>query len=135
MKKVTFCSFIILSFLLLGCSDTGAAQNVPVEAVIHSIVEDETNSELSLSKVTEFSWEKAWLIEPYTTQESINDQLGTFYEDPSNIEQRDDIYLLVFMNDTKVVSYAEIERQQCSLNIGAQDYLTPAEDTVFIDRH
>jgi len=34
------------------------------------------------------------------------------FKDQSKIDTRDDIYLLVILNDNKVVHYAEINRQQ-----------------------
>lgn len=40
----------------------------------------------------------AFHFTPYTTQEGINEQLAVDFIDQSNIDSRDDIYLLVFLN-------------------------------------
>ncbi|MFE7282748.1 hypothetical protein ACFU75_20865, partial [Heyndrickxia sporothermodurans] len=68
---------------------------------------------------------------PYTVQESINEQLGTKFKDPSNIDRRDDIYLLVFLQKSKVVQYAEINRQHLDFSLD-KEYLTPEDATVKI---
>lgn len=47
---------------------------------------------------------------------------------------RDDIYLLVFLNQEKVVQFAEIERLGFTITIGDQEYLTPSNDTIYIER-
>ncbi|MBE1554493.1 membrane lipoprotein lipid attachment site-containing protein [Sporosarcina limicola] len=132
MKRITFIIFTLL--LLVGCSQSSVQQNTELEESIYSIVEDKNISEININSLTNFDWDKAFLFTPYTSQESIKEQLGVNFKDPSNIDIRDDIYLLVFLNDKKVVHYAEINRQQCSFSIAEKEYLTPSNDSINIDR-
>jgi hypothetical protein len=80
-------------------------------------------------------WEKAFLFTPYSTQEAIEEQLGVHFQDPSDIAWRDDIYLLVFMNNEKVIQYVEIDRLGADFSIGEKKYLTPSDDLIMIERN
>ena len=120
MKRVIL--FILLSLFLVGCNNV--QHNTDLAKSIYSIVEDENNSEINLTSLTTFDWEKAYLITPYSTQTGINEQLGVNFRDPSGINLRDDIYLLIFMNEEKVVQYVEVERQGADFTIGEKDYVT-----------
>jgi uncharacterized protein YxeA len=132
LKKITV---IILSLLLLvGCSQSSVQQNTELEESIYSIVEDKNISEININSKTNFEWDKSFLFEPYTTQESIEEQLGVDFKDPSKIDIRDDIYLLVFLNENKVVHYAEINRQQSDFFVGENEYLTPTNASIYIER-
>jgi uncharacterized protein YxeA len=133
LKKIIV--FILLLFLLVGCSQSNVQHNIDLEDSIYSIVEDTNKSEISIKSLTTFEWDKAFLFAPYSTQEGIEEQLGTDFEDPSNINMRDDIYLLVFLNGDKVVQYIEIERQGSDFSIGEKGHLTPSDDVISIERY
>ncbi|MGD6960624.1 hypothetical protein ACQCVB_00370 [Fictibacillus phosphorivorans] len=62
-------------------------------------------------------------------------QMGVNFKDRSNIYSRDDIYLLVFLNNEKVVQYAEIKRNQSDFSIDATEYITPSKALIKINRH
>lgn len=85
--------------------------------------------------MAKFKWDKAFLFAPYTPQESIDEQIGVDFKDQSNIDSRDDIYLLVFLYGDKVVQYAVINRQQSDFSIGVKEYLTPSNASIKIERH
>lgn len=106
-----------------------------LEASIHSIVADKDESDIHLNSLTSFDWEKAFLFTPYSTQEMIEEELGTDFKDPSDIDWRDDIYLLVFLHEDKAVRYAEIERQGADFLIGDNTYLTPPDDVIQIESY
>ncbi|MFB1051987.1 hypothetical protein [Paraliobacillus sp. JSM ZJ581] len=129
--RYVFLFFIL--FLLTGCAIL--ERNVELEKSISSITEDKNNSEISLTTMTSFDWEKAFLFTPYSTQEGIEEQLGVKFNDPSDIDYRDDIYLLVFINDNKVVQYVEVERHGADFTIGEKEYLTPLNDVIIIYRN
>ncbi len=130
MKKITV--FILLLFLI-GCSFNDIQQNKDLEAWIHSIVEEKVESEIALTALTTFNWEKAFLFTPYSTEKLIEEELGMDFKDPSNIDRRDDIYLLVFINEDKPVQYAEIKRLGADFSINENTYLTPSNDLVKIE--
>jgi hypothetical protein len=126
---------ILLLFLLVGCGESNVQHNTDLEDSIYSIVKDKNKSEIRLKSLTTFDWDKAFLFAPYSTRETIVDQLGTDFEDSSNINTRDDIYLLVFLNGDKVIQYVEIERQGSDFSAGEEGHLTPPEDAISIERH
>lgn len=110
------------------------SHNTDLEKSISDIVKDKDSNEIPLDSLADFDWEKAFLFMPYSPQEHIEEQLGVSFNDPSSIDFRDDIYLLVFKNDGEVVQYAEVERQGADFSIGEEEYLTPAEDVITIER-
>ncbi|RCW63897.1 hypothetical protein [Saliterribacillus persicus] len=124
---------VLITLLLAGCDNV---QHHPdLSETIYSIVENKNSSEISLKSLTSFDWEKAFLFTPYTTQEEIEERLDVNFNDPSNIDYRDDIYLLVLMNDGIVDQYVEVARQGADFKIGEKEYLTPSADLIFIERY
>lgn len=119
--------------LLVGCSQN--KRNTEIEESIRSIVEDTNKSEINIKSLANFDWDKAYLFTPYSTQEGINEQLKVEFKDTSNIDHRDDIYLLVFLNSDKVVQFVEINRQQSDFSIGKKEYLTPSNALINIQRN
>ena len=134
MRKLNIV-IISLLVLLIGCSNSNAQHNKELEESIDSIVQDETKSEIKIETLTTFEWDKVFLFSPYSTQSDIEKQLGTDFKNSSNIETRDDIYLLVFLNDDKVVEYAEIQRHGSDFSIGKKNFLTPSDDVIRIERN
>jgi uncharacterized protein YxeA len=133
LKKITI--FILLLFLLVGCSQSNVQHNTDLEESIYSFLEDKNKREISIKSLTTFDWDKAFHFSPYSTQEGIEEQLGINFKDQSNINTRDDIYLLVFLKGDKVVQYVEIKRQGTDFSIGEVGQLTPSDDVISIERH
>ncbi|WP_339194756.1 hypothetical protein MKY27_09850 [Solibacillus sp. FSL R5-0449] len=131
-------SVILLSLLLItGCNDSDIKRNTEIEERLHSsiiMVSDNSTSKTSLNTFDDFEWDKAFLVQPYTTQAGIEEQVGVKFTDPSNIGSRDDIYLLVFVNEGKAVQYAEIERLHTTFSLGGKEYLEPSNDVIYIER-
>ncbi len=127
MKKIIIVSLV--SLLLAACNQ----QNSGLADSIYSAVEDNSKDEIHLNSYTDFDWDKAFLFTPYSTTESIEEQLGTEFTGKSNIDMRDDIYLLVFLHQGKVSQYAEIKRQDSDFSIGEAKYLTPSKDVINIE--
>jgi hypothetical protein len=119
--------------MLVGCSQV--KHNTELEKSIQSIIKDKSKSEININSLADFDWDKAFLIMPYSNQESIKDQLGVEFQDPSNMESRDDIFLLVFLNGDDVVQYAELNREQSDFSIGEKEYLTPSDAWISIRRN
>lgn len=132
LKKVIIVIFSL--YLLVGCSDSSIQQNKKLEESIHTVVENKSKSEIDIASLAKFTWDKAFIFPPYTTQESIDKQLDVHFKDPSNIDKRDDIYLLVFLNKGKVVQYAEIKRQNSDFSVGEKKFLTPSSASIKIER-
>lgn len=126
MKKIIFIIFSII--LLVGCNVTKVNLNTKLEKSIQS-GEKKENIKIDLHSLTDFDWDKAYIFYPYTDQETIDKQLGVHFKDPSNMKMRDDIFLLVFIQNNKVVHYAEIKSQYGSISMGKREYLTPNNAT------
>ncbi|WP_336046899.1 hypothetical protein [Solibacillus ferritrahens] len=135
IKQIGVVLFSLL--LLMGCNDSSIKRNTELEEKLHSsiiMVSDNSTSAHYIDTFTDFKWENAYLFQPYTTQADIEKQLGVEFKDPSNIGSRDDIYLLVFLNQGKVVQYAEIERLRTNFSLGDKESLEPSNDIIYIER-
>jgi hypothetical protein len=130
-KIMTAFLFIVL---VAGCNQKSIKHNKDLEESIYTIVDGESNSEITVASLTDFEWDQAFLFEPYTPEEQMEKELGVEFEDPSNLRSRDDIFLLVFMHDGKVTQYAEVDRQGSDFSIGGVEFLTPEQDVIEIAR-
>lgn len=133
MNKLTF--FIFSLLILVGCNQSSAQDNTELAESIHSIVKEKNKNKINIKSLAKFKWDKAFLFAPYTLQANIDEQIGVDFIDPSNIDSRDDIYLLVFLNSDKVVQYALINRQKSDFSIGLKEYLPPTNASINIGRH
>ncbi|MBH0158337.1 hypothetical protein IHV10_18295 [Fictibacillus sp. 5RED26] len=133
LRNNTITISILILLLLTGCSRV--THNTDLENSIQSIVKDKNKSQINIDSLANFEWDKGYLFPPYTAEESMEKQMGVNFKDRSNIYSRDDIYLLVFLNNEKVVQYAEIKRNQSDFSIDATEYITPAKALIKINRH
>ncbi|WP_144555939.1 hypothetical protein [Bacillus sp. X1(2014)] len=134
MKKFVFLIFFLL-FFLSSCSQVAGMHNTGLEKSISSIMEKKSVSKININSLTDFDWDKAYLITPYTDQETINKQLGVEFKDPTKIVYRDDIYLLVFLDKNKVVQYVEIPTKYGQLMRGNKDGFTPSNAIIKIQKN
>jgi hypothetical protein len=112
-----------------------AHKNSELEKTIYSIVIDEKNNGFNLNPLTDFNWDKAKLFGPYTPQEVIEEHLGVRYGQTGGIEDRDDIFLLVFLDDENVVQYALLDRQNGVDFQQEKAFITPVDDFIKIKRY
>ncbi|MFN7252895.1 MAG: hypothetical protein ACK4M9_19305 [Anaerobacillus sp.] len=130
MKKVTIFFFVLV--LLVGC---GSKQDKKLEKTLFEIIGEEENTQIDIAEMTKFSWDKAFLFEPYTNESYMSYQLGVDFKDRSNLDWREDIYLLVFLYEDKVTKFIEIERQRSTFHLDeGRDYLTPEDAIIYINR-
>ncbi|PKR82972.1 hypothetical protein [Heyndrickxia camelliae] len=134
MKKIIFLTCFSLLFLT-SCSQVVSMHNKGLEKSIRSAIEEKNVTEIDFNSLTEFDWDKAYLITPYSNQQTINKQLGVKFKDPSNIHSRDDIYLLVFLYKNKVVQYIEIPTKYGQLMLGSKDGYTPSNAIIRIQKN
>lgn len=134
MKKILLLLSVIFvsGFTLIGCSQN-VQHSKSLEKAIYLVVKDKNSAEIELNSLIDFSWDKAFLFQPYSKQEDMSEKMGVDFKDPSKLDYRDDIYLLVFLNKDKVVQYAEIDRQGTDFNI-EDEYLTKANSKIKIKR-
>lgn len=124
---------LIISLLLLaGCNTTSVNHNIKIEESINSVLKEGKSAEIDLNSFTDFTWTKAFVFPPYTTQENINRQLGIKFQDTNRIEVRDDIHLLLFLTDEKAIQYAEISRAYADFSVVDTEVFTPSTATIKI---
>lgn len=130
LKRIVLMFFFLI--ILASCSQSTGIHNKELEKSISSAMEKEGVEKIDVNSLTDFNWEKAYIFTPYTTQETISEQLGVNYKDPSNLYYRDDINLIVFLDNNKVVQYVEITRKFGDLLIETDDGFTPLDATLKI---
>jgi hypothetical protein len=101
-----------------------------------------------LKEATSFDWDKFYVFAPYTTPEDIQRSLG-FNWSQSNcfgLSSRDDINLLVFVKDGKVVQFLEYPRGDvdfAEFTVSFEprlskekrpDYFSPATAVFYVDK-
>lgn len=118
-------------FLLASCS-LSVLHNKKLEQSIHSSIKKE--GKVDLKEAADFDWDIAHLFHPYTPQSQINEQIGFTYKDPSGIKSSDDIYLLVFVHDHKVVQYVELSREFGDPIHEINEPLTPSDASFEVKR-
>ena len=106
MKKAIMIIFFIL--LLSSCSQGKPHHNKELEKEIISIMNEKVVGEINLNQTTDFIWDKAFIILPYTNNQAIKERIGS--KDPNNMEIRDDINTIVFSKAGKPIQYVEIPR-------------------------
>lgn len=102
----------ITFFFFQGNSSIDAKSRSELEANIVTSVKNNPR-EIDFNKVTNFKWDKMYIFVPYTTDEEITKQLGFKwkYSHKTNIRSLDNINLLVFVKDERVIQYLELSRE------------------------
>lgn len=116
MKKISLISLIILYLLFsIGC-DMQTRQKKDLKSTLVSAIEKKRGHDeqviVKLQSLTTFQWDKFYVFTPYTSIENIYNILGFQWRGAikSGINHRDDINLLVFVKDKKIVEYLEYPR-------------------------
>jgi len=94
-------------FILAVCCVTlGCRRGDPVSKSIGATVDRGPGTRLALVDHTTFAWERVCVIAPYTTDAQIEAATGIVdaRRQAQNIHERDDINLLLFLDDDHVVS-------------------------------
>ncbi|MBE9140775.1 LysE family translocator [Nodosilinea sp. LEGE 07088] len=72
---------------------------------------------IDLADIGPPNWERLCVLSPYSTNENASSTLGFDWdvEGKTGIESRDDVYVLVFVDQGNVLSHVEIPRQEREL--------------------
>jgi hypothetical protein len=91
-------------------------------------------TQINLADLTDFAWDNLYIFAPYTTPEQINVALGFTWPDAesSDIAMHDDITLLVFVENGRVVDHVEFPRAQGDFAAAAAAQPYPPEQAVFV---
>ena len=121
--------FVILTFVgfLAGCNSAATQTRDSLTDQLESSVET-----ISLADIGPSDWERLCVLAPYSTNESTIAQLGFDWnaEGETGIEQRDDIYVLVFADQENVLSHVEMPRQPRELLNSSISCLARSDSTI-----
>lgn len=119
-------AMLSLIFINRASEDTLLAKNILELA-------ESGSTEIALSTLTDFDWEKAAVYGPYTTVDIIEESLHVeFKGSTQGIDYREDIFLLVFAKGNHAIKTVELSRR-----VG--DYyekngtLTPENDILIVE--
>lgn len=133
MKFLIPC-FILGSILFTGCQHNIAMDDEFIEKKMDSIGLDKGQNEVDLNALTDFSWEEAYIFQPYTTPEYMTEKLGFKWNNTIGMGYRDDINLIVFVKDKKVVKYIELPRKYGDFaSSDIENVMTPENSIVTIE--
>lgn len=111
MIKMILLLSIHISLLLglLGCEVTTVEKNQDelLQRITESIQKDNT---VDFNEITSFEWDSMYIFGPYTSEQNIKDVLGINTFETYNIQYRDDIELIIFIKDQKMVFSLEYPR-------------------------
>ena len=74
---------VIFLILLESFIQNSLQHNTKLEASILSIVKADKVDKIDINSLTDFTWDKAFIFQPYTDQERINEQLSVRFKDPA----------------------------------------------------
>ena len=111
--------------LLAGCNHAATQTRDALTDQLESSVKT-----ITLADIGPSDWERLCVLAPYSTNESTIAQLGFDWnaEGETGIEQRDDIYVLVFADQENVLSHVEMPRQPRELLNSSISCLARSED-------
>jgi hypothetical protein len=120
---------IILFFAFAGFSCSNAKDGLPevnrkkimntdlktkLEDIIQQKVDEKNATPIEIKAVTDFAWDKLFIFTPYTPTTVINKTLGFESNEIKKVEMdlREEINLLVFVKDNKLVGLVEFPRRK-----------------------
>ena len=108
MKRIL--SFTILGLLFFSCKSSESLNGQDFAQKLKTILHASKKQikAIDFKKYTSFEWSKVHIFAPYTSSYRIKTAIGS--QISSNIENYDNIYLIVFLLDNKVVASIDLER-------------------------
>ncbi|ACL70119.1 hypothetical protein [Halothermothrix orenii] len=96
------------------------------DKMIKIITEDINNKDkivLDLNKMTKFNWNKLYIVGPYTDPKIFCSKKGVKWSNSiiTTIKYDDGVYLLLFVQDKKVIKYLDFSRRYGSFPEGEYD--------------
>lgn len=125
MKKVVYTILIIatvgLAVTLLG---NRASQDTVLAMEIESLLEN-SETQIDLTKLTDFNWTQVGVFGPYTSNEVIEDSMGIkFNGDNGGIDILEDRFLLVFADEKYAVKTVVLSRKYGNYDIKDNKFLS-----------
>ncbi|WP_040286477.1 hypothetical protein [Sporosarcina koreensis] len=118
MKRIVYIvSFIVIIGLAVNLLENRAGQDTGLAKEIDSLLK-KGETQIDLTRLTNFKWTQVSLFGPYTTDESIEDLMNIeFKGDNGGIDLLDDRFLLVFANEKHAVKTVVLSRKHGTYTI------------------
>ncbi len=118
-KKISQILMYLFAFIVMaGCNtqdETKEYSFQKIEREISVIINNSDNQkEIDMTSLTPFRWTDLYIIEPYSSVEEINNQLGFIWDDveEAGINNNDEFNFLVFVEGKEVVNYIKWPRSK-----------------------
>ena len=131
----------LIGAVLLSCNVTPDVESKDVESQIVQKIHSSKNSSLLLRSLINIKWDKLYIIGPYTYDGMLNNDLRPYKDKikSTGIDTREDITVLYFLKDSKLVAEASVERNIDFSPVGKLDsknhliYFTPDQELQWIN--
>ena len=113
---------------LIGCAgpqDRAHARGISVTTSLRSLAARHRGDTLSIASATVFPWDRCYVFEPYTPSARVAQVVGHGWKDPADVEARDDINLLVFVQGDSVIAW-EAPKRDLELEMSSDGTCTPS---------
>ena len=79
-------------------------------------------SEVNLNQIVASEWSRMFILGPYTSEDLVINEVGESWPGfrSSGIERRDDICVLVFVKDSKIVDSVVMERKRIDFSVAVR---------------
>lgn len=135
MKRI-YSIWIIIAVLLLIAGSSFFMNRATEDTVLAKKIDDQARSgttEISLTPLTDFDWNKAMVYGPYTSKEIIEGSLDiTFKGSTLGIESLDDRFLLVFTKGDYATKTVKLSRRGIDFSEN-EAMMTPDDDVLLVN--
>jgi hypothetical protein len=125
------CVFAVVAIGLVACTKTDDGFIKAFEESAR-VAATSGNASVTISAVTDFSWEELYVFAPYTPIQRIQMQLGFKWAEAekTHIDSSDTFYLLVFVQHGSVVRHFKSPRRIGDFDgLEVRNRFTPGNDT------
>ena len=97
---------------MLGCAKTEDTEIKAELLILFDSAIENKNGTFQLSQLN-LKWDSLFIVFPYSDVQRIkfSDRINTDILSQTDIQSRDDVCVLVFLKDDKIVSYVEMSRE------------------------
>jgi hypothetical protein len=86
---------------------------------------------VDVPRLAPFDWDRFFVFAPYAPAEKVRQELGSAWPEAGRIEKRDDVVLMVFVNQGRVVRFVDLPRSGADFAGAARQGGYSHSDAVF----
>lgn len=130
---------LIITILVVGyvisknCNSGRVEENIELKNNIVKIAK--SSDKIDFSQLTNFNWDTMYLFTPYTDTKKILKKDGVInYSDKLNMEYRDTINIVAFVDSKKIVTYIELNRSEIDFKTINENKISKEESIFRLDK-